>query len=293
MNPLLKDTYDLHVHCSPDVIPRAQDVFDLARAADQAGMAGIGLKDHTTSTIGRCHTLNRLHRGQPKFFSSIALNPPVGGLNPAAVEAALASGVDIVYLPTYSAAHHVDTLGESVSPVPHPRDGPQRLTLLNGDGMLLAEVQTIIRLIAEYDAVLATGHVSPRESLAALGSAAQAGVHRSIVTHASQIVPGMSVADQQQAVALGALIEHSFLAVTECCPGTIDLETVLHQIRAVGAEHVILSSDFGQPRNGPPVEAFGCHIERLAAAGLSQSELRVMLRDNPRRLIENRRRRAG
>ena len=53
MQSLLKEAYDLHVHCSPDVVPRAQDIYDLAVAASEAGMAGIGLKDHTTSTVGR------------------------------------------------------------------------------------------------------------------------------------------------------------------------------------------------------------------------------------------------
>jgi len=62
MESLLDGAYDLHVHCSPGVVPRAQDVFDLAKAANRAGMAGVGLKDHTTLTIGRCHALNRMPR---------------------------------------------------------------------------------------------------------------------------------------------------------------------------------------------------------------------------------------
>ena len=91
----LKDAYDLHVHCSPDVVPRSQSFLEVAQAARDAGMAGVGLKDHTTSTVDRCFALNRLFPNGPRFFSSIALNAPVGGLNPAAVEAALANGIDI------------------------------------------------------------------------------------------------------------------------------------------------------------------------------------------------------
>lgn len=96
MGSLLEGAFDLHVHCSPDVVPRAQDLFDLAGSAHRAGMAGVGLKDHTTATVGRCHALNRMYPAGPQFYSSLALDPPVGGLNPSAVEAALASGVDIV-----------------------------------------------------------------------------------------------------------------------------------------------------------------------------------------------------
>ena len=288
MNSLLKGAYDLHVHCSPDVVPRSQDVFDLARAASDAGMAGIGLKDHTTSTVGRCHTLNRLYSGVPRFFSSIALNPPVGGLNPAAVESALANGVDIVYFPTYSAAHHVEVAGADVTPVPHPADGVQRLSVLDDKRSLRPEVGTIVELISRYDAILATGHISPEESLALIDCAKSAGVGRMVVTHASQSVPDMSVDDQLACVSRGAVIEHCFLAVTECCPGTIPLDSIAEQIRAVGVGNVILSSDFGQPANGPPIEAFGRHAERLLSMGFHESELRAMLSENPQRLVAGR-----
>ena len=285
---VLNGAYDLHVHCSPDVVTRAQDAFDLARAASDAGMAGIGMKDHTTSTVGRCHTLNRMYPDGPRFFSSIALNPPLGGLNVAAAEAALLSGVDIVYLPTYSAAHHIHVLGEQSTPVPHPTDGARPLKMCDEAGHVLREVQRIIELIAGQDAVLATGHVSPAESLAVLRYAQACGVRRLIVTHASQSVPAMSVEDQWRAVELGALIEHCFLAVTDCCPGVIAMESIAEQIRSVGHQHVVLSSDFGQPENGPPVESFGRHARRLHELGFGEQELHVMLRDNPRHLVEDR-----
>ncbi len=285
MDSLLHNAIDLHVHCSPDVVPRAQDLVDLAQAARAAGMAGIGLKDHTTSTVGRCHALNRLYPDGPRFYSSIALNTPVGGINPAAVQAALLSGADIVYFPTYSARHHIETLGPEVTPVPHPAGGFEPLTVLC-DGKLTDPSLAILDLIADHDAVLATGHLATHESLALLDAARRRGVNRMIVTHASEVVPAMNVRDQASAVAMGALIEHSFLAVTDCCPGTVPLETIRDQIRQIGAEHVVLSSDFGQPANGPPIQGFGSHLERLAALGLSRDELRMMICDNPRRLVE-------
>lgn len=289
---LLHGAYDLHVHCSPDVVLRSQDIFDLACAANDAGMAGVGLKDHTTSTVGRCHTLNRMYPDGPQFFSSIALNPPVGGLNPSAVESALANEVDIVYFPTYSAAHHIELCGEDVTPVPHPVDGVRRLSVFGKDQTLLCEVESIVELIVKHDAVLATGHISPIESMALIEFAKSRGARRMVVTHASQSVPDMSVKDQRVCVAHGAMIEHCFLAVTECCPGTISLESIARQIRAVGINNVILSSDFGQPANGPPIEAFGRHAERLLDLGFDESELRLMLSDNPRRLVANRQKEA-
>lgn len=282
---LLKGAYDLHVHCSPDVVPRAQDLVDLASDAREAGMAGIGLKDHTASTVGRCYTLNRLFPDGPRFYSSIVLNPPVGGINPAAVEAALAAGVDIVYFPTYAARHHIETLGPEVTPVPHPRGGVQSLTVIDR-GRLRGEVEAIIELISEHDAVLATGHIAPQESLAVLERAAERGVKRMIVTHASESVPGMSIDQQRRAVELGAWIEHCFLAATPCCPGNIPLEMIADQIQTIGVESVVLSSDFGQPDNGPPVTGFDRHIIRLGQLGFDHHAIRRMIVENPRRLLE-------
>ena len=284
-NLCLKGAIDFHVHCAPDVVPRAQDAFDLAKAAHEAGMAAVGLKDHTTSTLGRCHVLNRLYPEGPRFLSSLVLNPQIGGLNPAAIESALKAGLEIIYFPTFAAQHHLDRLGPETTPVPHPKSGFEPIRILDEDGNLVAPVFKILEEIAAHHAILATGHLSPGESVSFLEMAADAGVKKMIVTHASESVPNMSVADQKRCVELGALIEHSLLAVTPCCPGTISLESVVNQIRAVGVEHCMVSSDFGQVENGPPVEAFYSHLEKLTALGITEAELTQLVSENPSRLL--------
>ena len=281
---VLQGACDFHVHCSPDVVPRVQDLMEVAQAAAAAGMAAVGLKDHTTSTVGRCFALNRQYPSGPRFLSSIVLNPPVGGLNPAAVESALLAGTDIVYFPTYSAQHHVDCLGSDVTPVPHPKAGLTPLRIVGEHG-LLDSVKAIVKEIALHDAILATGHISPEESLALLEYAKEVGVRKMIVTHASESVPAMSVADQHRCAELGAKIEHSFLAVTPCCPKNVPLEFVARQIREVGVEHCILSSDFGQVPNGPPVPGFATHLEQLRAFDFSLEEVRRMICENPKSLL--------
>lgn len=282
---LLRGCVDLHVHCAPDVVPRAQDAWDYAAAAAAAGMAAVGLKDHTTTTRGRCAMLNRMYPAGPHFFACIVLNPQVGGLNPAAVEAALLSGVEMVYFPTWAAEHHIRCLGPKVTPVPHPSHGFQPICILNKDGSLLSEVPAILELLARHDAILATGHLSPAESLALLEAASVAGVQRMVVTHASESVPAMSIEDQRLCVSLGAWIEHSFLAVTPCCPGRVDLELVCEQIRAIGVEHCILSTDFGQVANGAPVAGFAHYLKQLLHHGFDEREIRTMIANNPRQLL--------
>jgi len=94
---LLKNAYDIHVHAAPDVIPRATGQRGLALAASEAGMSGILLKDHCTSTVGRVDALNSFAEIHCRFYSALALNPPVGSLNPVAVESALRAGVDVIF----------------------------------------------------------------------------------------------------------------------------------------------------------------------------------------------------
>jgi hypothetical protein len=70
------------------------DLAQLCSEAEDAGMAGLLIRDHCTSTVGRVAVLNQMGRGICRFFCALALNPPVGGLNPTAVEASLRAGIE-------------------------------------------------------------------------------------------------------------------------------------------------------------------------------------------------------
>lgn len=289
---ILRGAYDLHVHIFPDLVQRSRDIVELAKEAAKVGMAGLGIKDHITCTLGRCFVLNRMVGGSPTFFSSLVLNPTVGGLNPCAVEAALRAGVDVIYFPTYGARNHLAKMRQRrpLTPFPLPKGKFGGIRVLDERGSIKGECKGILDIIGRFDGVLATGHLSPQESLELLKEGVRCGIKRMVVTHASHPIVRMDPEHQKEAATLGAFIEHSFFTLTESCPAPISLDILSEQIRYVGVEKVIVSSDFGQISNPPPVEGFAFYLQRLRQFGFSLEEIRVMTRENPMRLLSGRER---
>lgn len=285
---LLEGAYDLHVHAAPDVVPRVTDIVRLSKTAVDKKMGGLLIKDHTTSTTGRVFVLNETFGGSCRFFSSLALNSPVGFVNASAVESALRSGTDLIYFPTYAAKNHIHEWGLGKPPTAFPVLGKDKegYYLFDTSGYLKNEVTGILEMMARYDAALGTGHISPVESLSLIKEAGKAGVERMVVTHASESVVHMDPDQQKEAVQMGAVIEHCFFAVTESCPRKIQLEDIRDQIRYVGVSSCILSSDFGQVQNPNPVEGFAYYLDKMRNLGFSDDELRIMIHDNPKVLME-------
>lgn len=56
---LLQGSYDLHIHPIPSHVPRLLDDFEVLAQAEEAGMAGVLLKNHYEPTGGPGHS------GQP------------------------------------------------------------------------------------------------------------------------------------------------------------------------------------------------------------------------------------
>jgi hypothetical protein len=273
MDNLLHGVIDCHVHSFPDVIARRLDDVQLVEQARAAGMRGLMLKSHVGSTCERAYLLNRFF---PDFrvFGGIVLNDTVGGFNPSAVEAALTMGAKQVWMPTKSAANHCRHLG-----------GRGALEILEGN-RLRGEVRDIVRLVAGADAVLATGHLSPEESRILVEEALAAGVRRISVTHPEWGVTAMPVAMQQALSTSGAVyFERCLVSTQPDVPKHVAFADIAVQIRAVGPATTIAATDYGMPHYPEPVAGMRDLIERLLAAGFSDDEVRLMVRDNPAKLL--------
>ena len=80
---------------------------------------------------------------------------------------------------------------------------------------------------------------------------------------------------------MGALLERCF---TTPHTGKVAWDDLFANIRAVGPEHSVLSSDLGQPFNPPVEDGLALFADRLLAAGFTRSEVHRMAVTNSRLL---------
>ena len=259
----LTGVIDMHAHCDPDSMPRSIDGLALARLAQARGMRGIVLKNHYESTAGLAFLARQAAPGL-EVFGGIALNRAVGGINPAAVEqmTRVKGGWGrIVWMPTFDAENQVRKAGEE-----------RPFVAVTREGRLLPEVKEVLALIARNNLTLATGHLSPAEVLLLIGEAKQAGVRRIVVTHAMLAPVEMNIEQMRRAAAMGAWIEFVRNA---------QVAAYAAAIRAIGPQHVIVTSDLGQATNPLHPDGLRSFLQALREQGLTQAELDQMTKDNP------------
>lgn len=263
----LTGVFDIHAHADPDGMARSIDAIALGRLVKASGMRGMVLKNHYESTAGLAYLVRQDSPGL-EVFGGIALNLPVGGINPAAVEwmTKVKGGYGrVVWMPTYDSQHHVTTQREQRPFVP-----------VSKDGKLLPDVIRVIGLIAQHKLVLATGHSSPEEVLLLIREGKRQGVEHIVVTHATNNFVGMNVAQMREAAALGAMLEFVWVR-----PGSAAVAQTVQAIRAVGVESCILSSDLGQAANPLHPAGLEAFFADLLKQGLTQAEIDRMSKRNP------------
>lgn len=260
---------DLHVHVAPDVRPRKVDGRGLAEAARAAGMGGFLLKRHHTSTVAEAAVLGALFP-ELQIAGGVALNLAVGGLNPAAAEAALRMEAAVVWLPTVDAAHERRSHGEAGG-----------IRLLDGRGRLVAAAEEVLRLVAAHGRTLALGHVSPEEMQAVIAAGRAAGVPRFLVNHPEIAFLDLPEDFQRALAAPDVLFERCFVRANQA----LGWDALARRIRAVGVDGTVLATDLGQPQNPHPVAGMAEMLARLGERGFSDEELVVMARRNAWRVL--------
>jgi hypothetical protein len=287
---ILEGAVDLHVHPAPSPLPRRIDAADAARLAGEAGFRAIVVKSHHHSTVTDVLALAAEEQlpSDVQVYGGIALNGPVGGLNPKAVDLALKMGGRIVWFPTIGSPQHIRHHAEHPDlkfPKLAVKLKPEEPIEIMADGRVRDEVYEILESAKEADAVVASGHLAPDRITALFEAAREVGVTRLLVNHPNFVVEA-SYEDARRWVELGALIEHSLCMYDdESSFYHWEVDTLVAWIEAVGAEHSTLGSDLGQMNNPLPTDSFRKIVDKLLDRGLGEDAVRRLVRDNPAELL--------
>lgn len=289
MEYLLKNAYDLHIHCGPDIIPRSITALEMAKRAVDRGMRGFAIKSHYAPTCLQAAAVRDCYPSC-NAVGSITLNASVGGLNPLAVETAARMGGRIVWCPTFDSeaqqAYYLEYLPNYIEmqkklisegkPVPS-------YSLLKENGELCDEIKMVFDVVQSYEMTLGTGHITHEETFALAREAKRRNFKKLLITHADWEFTHYTVAEQQELVSLGAWIEHSYTSPAE---GSVAWELVAEEIREIGPEHCIITTDLGKNNGIFPDDGLYDYAERILNMNFSKSVLSIMLCQNPAFLVE-------
>ena len=270
---------DLHCHYGPDAHrQRSVTAIEAVAQARDAGHAGVLLKSHSEPTAQLARVVAEAVEGIG-VYGGVCCDHEIGGLNPVAVEVALALGGRIVWLPTLSSRQDVANGVAAQLGIPGPG-----LVVVDDDGALLPAVREIADLCRDHDAVLATGHTTAAEHHAVAREYGRR--QKVLVTHAMEELagPNLSVDTCAELADLGATIE--LCALT--CVGALATRPVAElagAVRRIGADRCTLASDYGQAVNDPPTEGLQRFADALVADGVPVPDVRTMIALNPAALV--------
>lgn len=316
---LLHGTIDLHVHAGPHLrsSPRRADPIQVALEARAAGMRALVYLDVFKESAGTAWLVSRMVEGI-EVYGGLILASNHGGLNPRAVKTALryGSGARFVSLGAHSTRYLVEREGPVVagqvtpyvelSPAFAASELPRSIDIPL-DGPLPEALREVLALVAaEPRAFLNTGHVSPAQALRVVVAAREVGIARVLVAHFAR--RRMTLAQQQEAVDRGAMLEaayadfvypsgfprahyydepeHRSHGIANDLPlRPHGLAGLVNDIRAIGAAHFVLVSDYGI-RGGPtPVEGMRAFITALLDQEVPIPDIRLMTAHNPAVLL--------
>jgi hypothetical protein len=157
------------------------------------------------------------------------------------------------------------------------------ITILDEVGMIRPEVETILDIISDYNAVIETSHLELSESKILVEEARKRDV-KIVVTHVGFITSALSLEDQRWMAHKGALLELCYSSLSPAWR-SISIDEVVNIIKKVGPEHYILASDLGQVHNPSPAEGLRIYIMMLLERGITADEISIMVKHNPEKIL--------
>ncbi len=276
---------DMHCHPSPDLFPRLADDVEVVEHAQGMAFGAVMIKSHYEPSASRAAYAERLFPGI-RVFGGIVLNHAVGGVNPAAVEAALELGAREVWMPTVDAAFHAEMHGGTGSYDVQQSGGSARpgISVVDEHGELTSPTLEVLDLIAQHDVILGTCHLSPSEIRTLIAEARRRGVQKITVTHPFFKVPDLTLDELRELSSMGAYAEFGYCTISPMW-AYANPKRIAKAVQAIGASHCLLVSDTGQRHNPMPAEALRIFAQCVHESGVAEDDIATLIRVNPAELL--------
>lgn len=283
---LIQNTIDLHLHIGPEIIPRKFNTVNALIQNQKDKIKGFALKNHFYSTVPFIKEVSDICG--LNIIGSVTLNNFSGGLNSETVyaNALIADSPIIVWFPTVHADNFLKNSQYEIPPEWVQKKGFQArlakdiqgITVLSDEKTLNQKTVEVLQEIKITNSILATGHLSWKESKILIEKADKIGIKKMIITHPIYQRIDMPIEEQKYMTQLGAFIEipYSMYSIDK-----ISIKKIAQQIQAIGYQSIILSSDVGQLFSANPNEALEDFAKLLIDEEISYEMLWKMMVENP------------
>jgi hypothetical protein len=283
----LKNAIDLHIHIGPDTVQRYYDCISLAKESLEKGMRAIILKDNPCSSVHKAILTNMIVP-EINVFGGIVLNHTSGGLNIRSVLSALKMGGKIIWLPTSDAEYSIKKgeKGHWIQKITKRSSYGYKMegiTVLSKDKSIKKEVKDILKIVNDYNAILATGHISPTECLAVIDANENIGA-KILVNHPNIWFDDFTNEILNLYVKGKATIEFTAGGIT-ARHGQNDPEEIVSVINNIGYRNCCLSTDFGGIDQCSPSEGLRSFAYILNDCGVSKEKIEYMIKQKPAELL--------
>lgn len=280
---IIEDAIDLHVHGGSEPFERRQLEDEIAIDCTKAKMKAVVIKTWFTPSASRNQLVQKIvdkwaeeHQMRPvRVLGGITLNYSVGGLNPEAVIRCLGyPGFKTVWMPMYDSYYHQLI-------VFNRKD--KGIKFLTDNGKVVPQMQEILRIIADNDLVLASGHYPHNDTAILMEEAKRLGVKRLEVVHPTVIHSKQTIPQMNEFAYEGVKLDLIGIASVNVRFAE-GFRWVIKVVKELG-EHMVLGTDSGQIQNPTHIEGLRWLTRVLLAYGITKEELTKIYKTNAAALL--------
>jgi hypothetical protein len=280
----VENSIDTQVRLYPDYVPRYLDINDYALKASKAKMRAFISQDHFFPTVGQA------------WAAQQKINAMVEDENEELDYAVQCLGSHIL-----AWSHHPDQI-HLIHKYPNlgavlfycqtygGRNCGPTLNIFDENGNLDSEVKQVIKLCAEYNIPVMTGHATMyyNQVLTMARYASEVGANL-LWMHAAPWAAHpdrATIEEYKELIKLGCYLQ---VDANKVLPSIIwpmiDPNQGLEWMVELGPDHIIPCTDGGQPFFGDPIDIWKMFVRAMIHYGIKEKDIKTMIQTNPAKFL--------